>query len=983
MDRLFTHLICLTLTLGLIPASAARAELVGWWTFNEGAGTIAGDSSGAGHDGTINGNPLWAAGTLGGALNFDGTGNHVMCDLLDIDTAVTGGLTVCGWINRPTGGDRKLCSNRQAANAAGGGFTCAIYNEYMEMDICGATARTLARDSGGSTVPADTWVHVAWVFDDMGDLFKEYHNGVMVDSDAVTVSVGISTAPFRIGGDSPSIGAYYLGLMDDWRVYNHALTEAELQDAMAGKGPNDNFATDPRPADGATDVVRDAALSWTPSKAAAARDVYFGTVREDVDAANRDNPGTVLVGQDQTENTYQPAARLDFSGTYFWRIDEVNAATGEIYKGNVWSFTVEPVSYPIENVTASASGVSGADTGPEKTVDGSGLNAQGQHSVATPDMWVSNASAPGEAWIQYAFDTEHKLDKMLVWNSNQLVEAFIGFGVKSATIASSVDGQTWTTLGDFEFARGAGAEGYAANTTVDLAGVVARYVKLTINSNWGGMVSQYSLSEVRFLATPILAREPQPASGSVDVDPAATLGWRAGREAASHLIYLSDDQQAVIDGAVAPVTTSQAQAEVTVDLDRTYYWKVVEVNEAETPAEWSGPVWSFTTKAALVVDDFESYTNADGGRIYQAWIDGWDTPNTNGALVGYSEAPFAEQTIVHGGAQSMPLAYNNSLATSSQAERTFDAAQDWTKYGLKTLALMFRGDPANSGAMYLKINNTKVAYSGSAEDLKRAQWQAWNIDLASTGASLANVAKLAIGIEGAGASGTLYIDDIRLFSRTGEFVTPVDPGAEGLLAWYKFDGDMKDSAGANHGTAVGDAKITTDATRGQVLILDGVGDAVEVPLLGNGNAVTISMWVDATVDPTPTQFFSFFNSDNWDAGDMHWRYSYGKINGGLPGQTDLLGTSVVTAEQWNHVTLTLSDTEWALWLNGSKEAAQILPAAQALTLGDGLIGAWLNGTTVERTFTGMIDDVRFYNRALSQEEIASLAGRTEPFPKPF
>jgi hypothetical protein len=54
-------------------------------------------------------------------------------------------------------------------------------------------------------------------------------------------------------------------------------------------------------------------------------------------------------------------------------------------------------------------------------------------------------------------------------------------------------------------------------------------------------------------------------------------------------------------------------------------------------------------------------------------------------------------------------------------------------------------------------------------------------------------------------------------------------------------------------------------------------------------------------------------------------------------------------------------------------------------LGDGLIGAWLgtDGTTVSRSFTGWIDDVRFYSRALSPEEIAFLAGRTPPFPQPF
>ena len=71
-----------------------------------------------------------------------------------------------------------------------------------------------------------------------------------------------------------------------------------------------------------------------------------------------------------------------------------------------------------------------------------------------------------------------------------MVESFIGFGAKNVTIEYSVDGAAWTTLGDFEFAQAPGTAGYTPNTTVDLAGVVAKYVKLTIKSNWGGMVTQ-------------------------------------------------------------------------------------------------------------------------------------------------------------------------------------------------------------------------------------------------------------------------------------------------------------------------------------------------------------------------------------------------------------------------------------------------------------------------------------------------------------
>ncbi len=105
-----------------------------------------------------------------------------------------------------------------------------------------------------------------------------------------------------------------------------------------------------------------------------------------------------------------------------------------------------------------------------------------------------------------------------------------------------------------------------------------------------------------------------------------------------------------------------------LEFGKTYYWRVDEVNTADPDSPWKGAVWSFTTANFIVVDNFESYTDEDVGRIFQTWIDGWgyttpapgDPGNGTGATVGYINPPFAEKTIVHGGAQSMPLAYNNA-----------------------------------------------------------------------------------------------------------------------------------------------------------------------------------------------------------------------------------------------------------------------------------------------------------------------------------
>ncbi|MBA7649747.1 hypothetical protein ES703_57545 [subsurface metagenome] len=77
--------------------------------------------------------------------------------------------------------------------------------------------------------------------------------------------------------------------------------------------------------------------------------------------------------------------------------------------------------------------------------------------------------------------------------------------------------------------------------------------------------------------------------------------------------------------------------------------------------------------------------------------------------------------------------------------------------------LYFHGAEGNTGQLYVKVDGSKVVYDGDAADIAKPEWTQWSIDLASLGASLLNVTKLAIGIDGIDAGGTLYLDDIRLY----------------------------------------------------------------------------------------------------------------------------------------------------------------------------------------------------------------------------
>ncbi len=250
------------------------------------------------------------------------------------------------------------------------------------------------------------------------------------------------------------------------------------------------------PSPSATDVSCDVLLSWTSPSSAPACDVYLGTSFEAVNTASRTNPQSVLVSQGQSAMAYDPAGLLDLSRTYYWRVDFVSAdAAPVIYKGPVLEFTTAALTYQIKKITATASSAQ-AGSGPERTVDGSGLDKNDGHSTDVKDMWWSMAEP--SHWIQYEFDKVYTLHEMWVWNMNQIIEPFVGFGAKTVKIEYSTDGTAWTPLANVpEFAKATGKAGYTANTIVSFAGVPAKFVKLTIEKNWG-VAPQTGLSEVRF-----------------------------------------------------------------------------------------------------------------------------------------------------------------------------------------------------------------------------------------------------------------------------------------------------------------------------------------------------------------------------------------------------------------------------------------------------------------------------------------------------
>ena len=677
--------------LALMAGSAvqgAERGLIGWWKLNDGAGAIALDASGRGNDGTLEDNATWVAeGYWDGALALDGDGDYVDCGTSSVFNT-TDAVTLAAWVKA----DPDYSYPDWSGIIMRGGpniDTFALYyngpNQQMGFKLTGTSAEW--HSAGAAGLFDYGWHHTAATYD--GQTKVIYLDGQPIFNTAVTGEIETSNGRLLLGAgrDLDPTTHHLAGLLDDARVYERSLSQAEIQAVMLDPGDTE-FAVNPVPADGAEDVAREAVLAWTPGEFAQTHDVYLGTSFDDVNTASRDNPMGLLVSESQDANTYDPPGALDWDQTYYWRIDEVNGAPDyAIYQGEVWSFTVEPYGYPIENIIATSNGAAVANADPQSTVDGSGLNDDDEHSIEATDMWL--ATPAGEPfYIQYEFDRVYKLHQMLVWNYNVQFEPVLGFGLKDVTVEYSVDGVDWTVLGDVELAQATALPDYTPNTVVDLQGVAARYVRLNIHSGWGSM-GQYGLSEVRFPYVPVQAAWPVPETGATEVSPNATLNWRPGREAATHEVYLSTDEAAVIDGTALVDTVADSSYDpAELQFGRTYFWKINEVNEAEAVTSWEGSVWSFATRAYLVVDDFESYDDEDNA-IFETWIDGWT--NETGSTVGYLEAPFAERTIVSGGDQSMPLQYDNSAAPFySEAEFELGGA-NWSANGADTLRLMVQG----------------------------------------------------------------------------------------------------------------------------------------------------------------------------------------------------------------------------------------------------------------------------------------------------
>jgi hypothetical protein len=210
------------------PEKVAR-KLVARWKFDEAEGSEARDSSGNNLVGTLFGNPQWlpSGGKFGGALKLDGVDDYVETNYAT-DLPV---WTVAVWVNSPA-----VPSSEVPSGPVHRDKNYHINWNHSFDDFCG----TAGVQVGGTwhaasfgDLQANTWYHLSATYD--GEDFKAYKDGILITNNSTPSGEPDSESTTLKLGRHSLFGDHFAGTIDDVRIYNYALSQAEIAKIYAGK----------------------------------------------------------------------------------------------------------------------------------------------------------------------------------------------------------------------------------------------------------------------------------------------------------------------------------------------------------------------------------------------------------------------------------------------------------------------------------------------------------------------------------------------------------------------------------------------------------------------------------------------------------------------------------------------------------------------------------------------------------------------------
>lgn len=625
--------------------------------------------------------------------------------------------------------------------------------QIAEVELLEPVYKASDPDPADGAVHEATWANLSWTAGEAAISHDVYMSTNLADvqdgtadafqgnQTATNFVIGFSGFPFPEGLQPGT--TYY------WRIdeVNPAHPDSPWTGDVWSFTVPPKIAWKPDPRNGAKFVGLDTDLSWMPGWGAKMHTVYFGESFEEVDNATG---GMMLVDTTYALDT------LEMSKTYYWRVDEFDGR--DTYKGDVWSFTTSSSEGGLLGEYFNNTTLSGAPvlTRIDPNVNFNLADTTSPGDPVPGDGWSARWTADLEIVFADTFTFHiNSQDGTRLWiDGKRIIDMWVAWvTTEYASLPMYLESGTHSLRLEY----------------FDSGGDAVQELR------WSTPTMAKQIIPAGPLQPPFKAHRPNPSDGAVDVKQTPTLRWGAGYGAASHQLYFGMDEDAVCS-AVAGSAEDKGAKDLgdekfvpgQLESGVTYYWRVDEVNDANPNSLWVGNVWSFTTANFLVIDDFEDYTDDDvvGEAIWQTWLDGYNVAD-NGGQVGNLQPPYCEQTIVHGGFQSMPFLYDNTLGVVNSEVSLALGGMDLTQNGGTTLKIWYRGVANNAAVpIYAALDDARV-YHPDPATTQVEEWLELDIDLQSfvlLGANPASANKIALGAgDGTPASegtGTLYIDDI-------------------------------------------------------------------------------------------------------------------------------------------------------------------------------------------------------------------------------
>jgi hypothetical protein len=798
-------------------------------------------------------------------------------------------------------------------------------------------------------------------------------------------------------------------------------------------------AVGPKPFDGDTQASSTPTLSWIPGVKAASHDVYFGDKWDDVNDANNSWPvGTSVYKGNQDVNYYKvptPPAPLEWGKTYYWRVDEVNNLhPDKMWRGSIRQFTTLTclVVDDFEDYN---------DTAGHRIWEKWKANSTGKAGYSNPSyaertiIHRDNQSIPfdyNNLKLPYYSDANRTFDTDQNWVSYKLDPTHI-YPLKSLTL--------WfrgypERVGSFSYTGTANpyaATMYACGANIGDVPDMRNPSRYHDECHFGykaatsGTTTTLPGSTTSFTGVKIVAKvegfsNPANSLGKAGVmirdtmDANAFNAYACVRRTAANTYGVAFSYRSTAKGGTTTSTTN-------------------DVNDVGITL----PCWvALTLQTSSSYRNVRAYysknsTNGTDGKWYPFGPSG-TTPTVVNFPIGtmcFGGSP-AHGPLYIGLAATPQSDTAKSIAQFSSVTLTAGAAGTW-----QSRDISIKSNVAAPLYVTLQDSNpspgTKTVTHPDPNIVLQAGWQEWNIALSDfTGVNLTKVKKITLGVGDSTprGTGTLYFDDIRVYvsrcianRKAPDFsgsdcrvdpndlriltdnwliseyeVAPLlswDPNNDAnLAAWYKFENNLTDSAPHGPPNYNGDPCGTPSyvaGKAGQALSLDGINDGVVATRMIKDD-FTLMTWIKTDTPGAQAGTRAYQGSGLiWsDVGGGGYDFILAVLGTKLtfatgPNDVDTTssGNVVFSPAQWVHVAVvrTRSSGRTELYINGMLDTAVVSNNTSSLTANPQIkIGA---NTIDERYYRGLIDEVRIYSRALSQGEVAYLAGKTSPFTQPL